>query len=169
MRESDRIHTYCVLGVKKRRRRVRDKHVSSRGALASAHWPLMQSAPPPHFLAAATDDMIHTRLAMYPRMQSTVGSVCLRCQWRLINKSGHFAQPNIRRGIYTIKVGQTPRRALHATTTVCSHAFTSIKIINHILTRNSAHNYLPYPKPLRKILTLPFYLVPKILPFETIS
>ncbi|KAF5846541.1 hypothetical protein GGP41_004590 [Bipolaris sorokiniana] len=61
--------------------------------------------------------MIHTRLAMYPRMQSTVGSVCLRYQWRLINKSGHFAQPKTHRGISAIKVAQTPRRALHVTAT----------------------------------------------------
>ncbi|KNG44041.1 rnb-domain-containing protein [Stemphylium lycopersici] len=52
---------------------------------------------------------------MYPRLQSTVGNVCLRCQWRLVHQRANISQPKIRRQLSTIKVPRTPIRSLHAT------------------------------------------------------
>ncbi|CAN9223647.1 unnamed protein product [Alternaria alternata] len=51
---------------------------------------------------------------MYPRLGRAAGNVCLRCQWRLLaQRSSSCSTQNIR-GLSTVKVPQTQRRALHA-------------------------------------------------------
>ncbi|KAF1830279.1 RNB-domain-containing protein [Decorospora gaudefroyi] len=44
------------------------------------------------------------------------GEVCMRCQWRLFNQRANVRQIQSRRGLGSLNVPKTPRRALHAAT-----------------------------------------------------
>ena len=115
----------------------------SRGDLASSHGPFKRAFPRPHFSRLTTSFTI--RLKMYPRLGRAAGNVCLRCQWRLLaQRSSSCSTQNIR-GLSTVKVPQTQRRALHAAANVSN---TYVRYDNQRLTTVSAHTNPPSPPPL---------------------